>query len=181
MTLNMKLKVCGMKYQDNIEHVAALQPDYLGFIFYEKSTRNYTHNNIPKLPDSIKKVGVFVDADMEFVIEKITTHNLQAVQLHGGESPEYCEKLKQFCHSELESASITNGTNIEQIPAFAGKTEIIKAFSIDKDFDYEVLKPYESVCDYFLFDAKRKLYGRNGFTFDWSILNKYPSTKPFFL
>ena len=153
----MKLKVCGMKYQDNIKQVAALQPDYLGFIFYEKSARNFDTKLIPKLPKSIKKTGVFVNADINFVEEKINKYNLQAVQLHGDESPEYCKKLK--------SKSI----------------EIFKVFSIKDEFNFDVLKPYEDACDYFLFDTKGKLPGGNGYTFDWNVLNNYPSTKPFFL
>ncbi len=152
----MKLKVCGMKYPDNIEHVAALQPDYLGFIFYEKSARHFK-DEIPKLPNTIKKTGVFVDAYFEEVIEKINTHHLQAVQLHGNESPEYCRKL------------------------ISEDIQVIKVFSIKDNFDFSVLKPYESVCDYFLFDTKGKLPGGNGYTFNWSVLKKYPSTKPYFL
>lgn len=153
-----------MKYQDNIKQVAALQPDYLGFIFYKKSARNFDLSSIPELPKSIKKTGVFVDADLEFVIDKIATHNLQAVQLHGKESPEYCDALR---HTELVSVS--------------HPIEIFKVFSIKDEFNFDVLKPYEDVCDYFLFDTKGKLPGGNGYTFDWSLLNNYPSTKPFFL
>jgi phosphoribosylanthranilate isomerase len=153
----MRLKVCGMKYQDNIEHVAALQPDYLGFIFHEKSIRNFGENFMPQIPHSIKKTGVFVDAEINQVIDKINFYHLHAVQLHGHESPEYCKQLKAY--------------NIE----------IIKAFSIDNQFNFDELKPYEIVCDYFLFDTKGKLPGGNGYTFDWTILNQYPSTKPFFL
>ncbi len=152
----MKLKVCGMKYPDNIEHVAALQPDYLGFIFYEKSARHFK-GDIPKLPNTIKKVGVFVDAAFEEVIEKINTHHLQAVQLHGNESPEYCRKL------------------------ISEDIQVIKVFSVKDNFDFSVLKPYESICDFYLFDTKGKLPGGNGYTFDWSVLKKYPSTKPYFL
>ena len=59
--------------------------------------------------------------------------------------------------------------------------EIIKVFSILDTFDFEVLKPFEAVCDYFLFDTKGKLPGGNGTTFDWKVLEKYPSNKPFFL
>lgn len=152
----MKLKICGMKYQDNIEQVATLQPDYLGFIFYEKSAR-YFNSTIPHLPKSIKKIGVFVDANLDEVIKTINTHNLQAVQLHGNETPEFCNKLR------------------------SNRIEIIKVFSIQNEFNFEVLKPYESVCDYYLFDTKGELPGGNGFTFDWKVLNAYPSTKPFFL
>lgn len=150
----MKLKVCGMKY--NTFEVAALQPNYLGFIFHEDSPRNF-EETIPQLPESIKKVGVFVDKTVEFIVGQIEKHQLDAVQLHGHESPEICKLLK--------SANV----------------EVIKVFSIKNEFDFSVLAPYENVCDYFLFDTKGKLPGGNGYTFDWSVLNNYPSTKPFFL
>lgn len=163
-----------MKYQDNIEQVAALQPDYLGFIFYDKSARHFDSESIPELPKSIKKVGVFVDEDIEIVIEKINTHNLQAVQLHGKETPEYCEALR---HAELVSAS--HNSNLKQVQV--NKLEIIKVFSIKETFNFEILKAYEAFCDYFLFDTKGKLPGGNGYTFDWNVLINYPSTKPFFL
>jgi len=78
----------------NTAEVAKLQPDYLGFIFYKKSARDF-NTSIPNLPSSIKKVGVFVDEDIELIIEKIDEFNLQAIQLHGHESPEYCAKLKR--------------------------------------------------------------------------------------
>ena len=152
----MKLKVCGMKYQDNINQVAALQPDYLGFIFYDKSAR-FIQDNIPQVPNTIKKVGVFVDADLSDVIDKINKYKLQTVQLHGKESPEFCKSLQ------------------------SKDVEVIKVFSIKDKFNFEVLKPYEKVCDYFLFDTKGKLPGGNGYTFDWNVLKNYSSTKPFFL
>ncbi|GAA3610364.1 phosphoribosylanthranilate isomerase [Flavivirga amylovorans] len=166
----MKLKVCGMKYEDNITQVANLLPDYLGFIFYKKSAR-HLNGSIPKLPESIKKAGVFVDESLENVIEQINTHQLHAVQLHGKETPEYCDALR---HAELVSAS--HKKNQKQV-----QVEIIKVFSIKNEFNFEILKPYEDVCDYFLFDTKGKLPGGNGYTFDWNVLNQYPSTKPFFL
>ena len=166
----LKLKVCGMKYQDNILQAAALQPDYLGFIFYEKSAR-FFDGEIPQLQDSIKKVGVFVNASVEYIIQKVTNYNLQAVQLHGNESPEFCDALR---HAELVSAS--HNEDLKKI-----QTEIIKVFSIKDEFNFDNLKPYKDVCDYFLFDTKGKLPGGNGYTFDWSVLNHYPSTKPYFL
>ena len=159
----MKLKVCGMKYQDDIQAVANLQPDYLGFIFHEPSPRNF-ENSIPEFSDSIKKVGVFVDEKIEFISRQIEKHRLDAVQLHGHESPEACRILR---HAELDSAS--------------HPIEIIKVFSIKDVFDFSVLDPYEEVCDFFLFDTKGKLPGGNGYGFNWDILKDYPSTKPFFL
>ncbi|MDY7394811.1 phosphoribosylanthranilate isomerase [Aureibaculum sp. 2210JD6-5] len=156
-----------MRYPENIIKVAALLPDYMGFIFYDKSPRNF-EGTIPELPESIKKVGVFVNTSVEEVIDKVITHNLEAVQLHGEESPEYCKELNcQFERSrELISPS---------------KTEIIKVFSIKDKFDFSILEPYESVCDYFLFDTKGKNPGGNGYTFNWSVLEKYPFKKPYFL
>ncbi len=179
----MKLKVCGMKYQDNIEHVAALQPDYLGFIFYEKSERNFDADNIPKLSTSIKKTGVFVNAEIEFVLEKISKYNLQAVQLHGKESPEYCVNLQYaFKEATAKKKNLLPGNNADlKTPTNVEKLEIFKVFSIKDTFDFSVLKPYENTCDFFLFDTKGKLHGGNGYTFNWSVLNNYPSTKPYFL
>ena len=159
----MKLKVCGMNHHNNIQELAQLQPDYLGFIFYEKSSR-FFNGTIPNIPDSIKKVGVFVDASVAFIVDKIITHDLQAVQLHGKESPEF---IKDLIRVAADSS--------------ANLVEIIKVFSIKNDFDFSVLQPYESLCHYYLFDTKGKLPGGNGYTFDWSVLNEYPSEKPFFL
>ena len=145
-----------MKYQVNILDVAALQPDYLGFIFHEPSPRHF-ENTIPEISKSIKKVGVFVDEKIEFISRQIEKHQLDAVQLHGHELPEICRILKS--------------TGVE----------VIKVFSIKDEFDFSVLNPYEAVCDYFLFDTKGKLPGGNGYTFNWNALNDYPSSKPFFL
>ena len=150
----MKLKVCGMKY--NPLEVATLQPDYLGFIFYDKSPRHF-EGVIPELSNNIKKVGVFVDADIDTVLEKVKRYSLNAVQLHGIESSEYCYELKK-----------------EEI-------EVIKVFSIKDEFDFSILEPYEDVCGYYLFDTKGKLPGGNGYTFDWNVLKNYSSTKPYFL
>lgn len=152
----LKLKICGMKL--NTVQVAALHPDYLGFIFWEKSKRNYTRT-LDEIPHNIKKVGVFVDASIIEIIEKIKNYGLVAVQLHGDESPEFCRALKK------------KSKNIQ----------LIKVFSVLDEFDFSKLAPYEEVCDFYLFDTKGKLPGGNGYTFDWSILNNYASTKPYFL
>ena len=152
----IKLKVCGMKNLENILQVSELLPDFLGFIFWEKSTR-YFDGDIPKLPESIEKVGVFVNETIENVVFKIQKHQLQIIQLHGNESAAYCSELKK--------------QNIK----------IIKVFSIANDFNFEDLKPFEAVADYFLFDTKGKLPGGNGTKFNWKILKDYDSEKPFFL
>ena len=145
-----------MKYPKNILEVSELLPDYLGFIFYEKSSR-YFDDEIPEIPKSVKKVGVFVNATLDEIMSKIKKYNLDLIQLHGNESPAFCQILKK--------------ENIQ----------IIKVFSVDDDFDFEILNQYENVCDFFLFDTKGKLHGGNGVTFNWNILEKYTSQKPLFL
>ncbi|GAB1855863.1 hypothetical protein MHTCC0001_06980 [Flavobacteriaceae bacterium MHTCC 0001] len=157
----VRIKVCGMKYEDNIAQVAALQPDYLGFIFYKDTPRHFD-TKIPEIPKDIKKVGVFVNAEIGTIVEKINEFKLDAVQLHGEESPYFC--------SILRSTSLVNRP-----------IELIKVFSVQDGFNFEVLEQYENVCDYYLFDTKGKLPGGNGYRFDWSLLKDYPSTKPFFL
>ena len=66
----IQLKICGMKYSENIEAIAALQPDYLGFIFWENSKRRFDLEEIPQFDSKIKKVGVFVDAKMNEIIAR---------------------------------------------------------------------------------------------------------------
>lgn len=176
----MKLKVCGMKY--NTEEVARLFPDYLGFIFWEPSPR-YFSGPMPKISSTIKKVGVFVDAGFEEIIQKITRYQLDAVQLHGRESPAFCQKLKDhFAFLQLTQADASL-PELDSDPTVIPlkKVEVIKVFSIKEDFNFATLKPYEAVCDYFLFDTKGKLPGGNGYAFDWKVLRNYPSEKPYFL
>lgn len=156
----MKLKVCGMKL--NVAEVAEVKPDYLGFIFWEPSSR-FFHGTIPTVSEEIKKVGVFVDAPIEYITKKVRAHQLNAIQLHGTESAAYC-------------LSIT-----KQLKKLNNSIELIKVFSIKDNFDFEQLIPFEEICDYFLFDTKGKLPGGNGYTFDWSVLKEYPSRKPYFL
>lgn len=154
----MKIKVCGMKYSENIQAVAALQPDYLGFIFYPKSPRNF-EGEIPAIDSTIKKTGVFVNAPVDFIVAKVKQYGFKAVQLHGSESVAYCQEL------------VSHDLDIE----------LFKVFSIKDEFDFTVLANYEPFVNYFLFDTKGKEKGGNGYTFDWSVLKAYPSKKPFIL
>lgn len=154
---NVKLKICGMKYPENIKEIAVLQPDYLGFIFWEKSNRFMNLETIPEIPNNIKKVGVFVNVSIQEIISKVKQYELDVVQLHGNESASFCTEIKLL------------------------NVEIIKAFSIGTNFDFSVLEQFLPMVDYFLFDTKGKLPGGNGLTFDWNILENYPFEKPFFL
>ena len=179
----MKLKVCGMKYTENIQQVAELQPDYLGFIFYEKSKRNF-EGIIPELPKSIKKTGVFVNEYKEIVISLVEEYRLDAIQLHGDESITYINDLKNQL-TERRSLFIEENKHIKkkknQHYISKNDIEIIKVFGIKDEFNFDVLKPFLEVVDYFLFDTKGKERGGNGVKFDWSVLQKYTFEKPFFL
>jgi phosphoribosylanthranilate isomerase len=157
----MKVKVCGLKYQENREAVAALQPDYIGLIFFDRSPRNIEETRPGNDGESqtVKKVGVFVDADLSEMQSRIQTFQLDAVQLHGFESPETIRALKE-AHPFLE---------------------VFKAFRVGPDFDFQTTLPYASLADFFLFDTKGPKAGGNGRSFDWSILERYQGATPFFL
>ncbi|MDP2160702.1 MAG: phosphoribosylanthranilate isomerase, partial [Flavobacterium sp.] len=90
----MKLKICGMKDQKNTNSISELQPDFLGFIFWKDSIR-FCEDIIENIPDNILKVGVFVDADYNDIVDKVIAHNLNFVQLHGNESPDFCVEIKK--------------------------------------------------------------------------------------
>jgi phosphoribosylanthranilate isomerase len=157
----MKVKVCGMRDPENIAAIANAGADMLGFIFFEKSKRYVNEidtahfNNMQNRPE---KVGVFVNAKIDYVLAQIADFQLNYVQLHGDESSEYCAAIKEK-------------TNVE----------IIKAFSVDEDFGFQKTKDYINVADYFLFDTKGKERGGNGVKFNWDILQKYQGEIPFLL
>lgn len=157
----LKIKVCGMRDETNLSKLVEMKPDFVGFIFYDKSPRfvgdTLSETLLKSFPKSIKKVGVFVNANPEFILRTVKKYDLQLVQLHGNEMPDVCRNLK------------IRGINI------------IKAFAIDENFNFTSLNNYKPHCDYFLFDTKGANPGGNGTTFDWSLLNRYDNDKPFFL
>lgn len=156
----MKLKVCGMRDPDNIRDlVEVVQPDWMGLIFYPPSPR-FVEN---ALAESIRnfrvnKVGVFVNASMEEIGEKAGLFGLDAIQLHGDESPEFAKMLK-----EKTSKSVW------------------KVFLVGEKMDWEKLRPYQDVVDCFLFDTFSKSQGGSGRTFNWELLLDYPLSTPFML
>ena len=165
----------------NTAEVGALQPDYLGFIFWEPSKR-FFDGEIPVLPEDIQKVGVFVDASIEEILEKVEKYKLQAVQLHGKESPEFCEQLRIKSNNLNTISSLpSQQKSIIESSITHLDLKIIKVFSIKDNFDFSLLAPFEESCDYYLFDTKGSLPGGNGYAFDWNLLINYPSTKPYFL
>lgn len=155
-----KIKICGMREEANLREIARLAPDYLGFIYYRKSPRYVGADFNPEWGpemDSIRKVAVFVDEPLESALDIMARAGYDAAQLHGNESPAYCRDIK------------------------AAGIQVIKAFGVDRDFDFSRLEAYEPVVDYFLFDAKTRDYGGSGKTFGWDLLQGYRGSRPFFL
>ena len=156
----MKTKVCGMKNSQNIKEIINCQPDFIGFIFYEKSPRyagELDKEVLKNIPGNIKKIGVFVDENVEKILNIAARYQLDGIQLHGDETPGICKQIK------------------------ANKLLCIKAFSIEQTSDFGKTAEYETVADYFLFDTKTPVYGGSGKKFDWSLLNGYKGKTPFFL
>lgn len=154
----MKVKVCGMRDQENIRQVSELMPDYLGFNFYSNSKRYVGEDfEIPDINMHVQTVGVFVNASKAFVMKQVKEYHLDYVQLHGDESPKFCKELSN-----------------EDIP-------VIKAFGINEQFDLQMLKSYKPYCQFFLFDTKTAQYGGSGSTFNWQLLDNYEGETPFFL
>lgn len=159
--MDIALKICGLKYHENINDVILkIMPDYIGLIFYSKSPRYFKNTlsaqYINTINKAIKKVGVFVNETTENIVEAIKIYNLQAVQLHGNETPKQCEALSKYA-------------------------TIIKAFGVNHNFNFETLSNFAGVVNYFLFDTKTTLHGGSGIVFNWEILKNYALPIPYIL
>lgn len=147
-----------MKHTANREAVEKLPVDWLGFIFYPQSKRFIGETPEPRLFNTEKpKVGVFVDENAFEIMALAKNFGFSMVQLHGKENPQTCQMLKRQ------------------------GLKIIKAFSVNENFDFETTQSYEKVADYFLFDTKTLLHGGSGQKFDWKLLDKYTGHIPFLL
>lgn len=153
------IKVCGMREAENIREVEASGVDWMGFIFWPKSSR-YVSEVPSYLPTKCKRVGVFVDASIGDVMSQTEAFGLDLIQLHGQESPSYITQLR---------------------PHLPAQIQIIKALNIATISDLEAAKRYEGVVDYLLFDTKGKCVGGNGEKFDWSVLDDYAGSTLFLL
>ena len=140
------IKVCGMREPDNIRRVEALRPDYMGFICWTGSRRNVT-GRPDYLPAACRRTGVFIDPSPTEVAERVEQLGLDAVQLHGHETPEFCRAVKQICGRDGQAV------------------ELVKAFSIAPDAPFPVTADYETACDYFLFDTSCPTAGGSGRSF----------------
>ena len=161
MKNELKIKVCGMKYPENMRDVAGLDIEIQGYIFYAPSKRDVGHleeeNKKLLFQTNKEKAGVFVNKRNDFIQTIAHKYKLDYIQLHGDESPDECKQLK-----------VTN-------------CKIIKAFRLDETFDFSQLSTYKGIVDFFLFDTKAELIGGTGKKFDWSILDNYKLNIPFFL
>ena len=157
----MKVKVCGITGFDQMQQLQQMGIDYCGMIFYEGSKRFIAEklenqkSEIKKI--QIKKVGVFVNAGYQTILNAIEDYGLAAVQLHGDETDEFCLELMD-------------------------KVQVIKVFRISAEENIdELIEPFQNVCHYFLFDTDTKFYGGSGQQFNWSVFKNAAINKPFFL
>lgn len=158
----MRSKVCGMTSTDQVLQLDEMGVEFAGFIFYPKSPR-YVYRFMPR-PEikkirgrSINKVGVFVNAPVEEVLQTVDDCGLYLVQLHGDETPKYCEKIANY-------------------------VTVVKAFRLRENDNIPwKVKDYQDIADMFLFDTEGAGYGGTGRKFDWNLLKGLNINKPFFL
>ena len=150
-----------MRESKNIEQLSHLPIHYMGFIFYPPSPRfvgkELNENVLKNIPERIKKVGVFVNSDLSEVLTNVEKYSLQCVQLHGTETPDYCNAIRE-----------------KDIP-------VIKAFKAESELLTCETASYRYVCDYFLFDTPTPKHGGSGVKFDWQMLRNQKLSLPFFL
>jgi len=153
------IKICGITQQQNMLEVASLRPSYLGFIFYASSPRDVSEKidrlRVNELSASIKKVAVVVNKPFDEVTGLVEKHGFDLVQLHGKETPQYCQEMRKI-------------------------VKVIKTFPVYDELPAG-LDDYTGVCDYFLFDTKTDRPGGSGKSFGHDLLNGYKGPAPFFL
>lgn len=159
----MKIKVCGITDIEQLKQLDEIGIDYAGMIFYNRSTRYMTEKlknvEVKKLNLSIKKIGVFVNASEEDIFMQVELYGLNAVQLHGDETPLFCKHISD-------------------------KVKVIKAFRINETEHHidRLIFPFEDFCDYYMFDTGGTgKYGGSGKKFNWQILETSKINKSFFL
>jgi len=160
----MNIKVCGITQLKQLQQLDGMDIDFAGLIFYKNSPRfvgdKIKGEELREADFDIKKAGVFVDATYDEVMQTIEDYELDTVQLHGNETPELCEKLSE-------------------------SIEVIKTFRIagNELMVDKMVKPYDEVCDYYLFDkgGMQETLGGTGQKFDWEVLRNSRIEKPFFL
>lgn len=157
-----KVKVCGLTSLEDARFVSGALADYIGFIFYEESPRFINPAQAGAIINWIEGpecVGVFVNQPMDDVNMIARKTGIDLVQLHGNESPEYCNLME---YPVIKAIHVPDG---------ATKTDL-----------EDIVNPYLPFADYFLFDTKVEgKWGGTGQTFDWSLVDKVTHRTPFFL
>ncbi|TDX00947.1 phosphoribosylanthranilate isomerase [Dinghuibacter silviterrae] len=157
----MRIKVCSLTQMDQLQALDEAGVEFVGLMLYPKSPR-FLGNLLS--PDEVRrarwrtnKVGVFVNPTYEEVMRSVDAYGLHMVQLHGDETPKFCERISE-------------------------QLETIKAFRVapDDNVEYRV-RNYSGACDLFLFDTAGQNYGGTGRKFDWDVLSKVQFSKPFIL
>lgn len=159
----LQIKVCGLKYPKNQALIAKLEVDYAGFIFYKKSAR-YALSVSEKIPKNTKKVGVFVNASLTEVIQKVKDYKLDVIQLHGKEDLLFVRELQLKLYAKELS-----------------HVKIWKAIPVKTASDLKIIQTYDKKVDAILLDAKGPLPGGNGTKFDWSLLDDLQIETPIIL
>lgn len=157
----MKIKVCGNTLPQQVNALDDLGVTFAGFIFYPKSPRymglKISPEKMRQIKGKIIKVGVFVNPGHDELMKTVEEYRLDMVQLHGDESPKFCDKIADYI-------------------------SVIKAFRLsDNDSILHMTQPYAEVCDFFMFDTLGVGYGGTGKKFDWTILQQSLPLKPYFL
>lgn len=157
----MKVKVCGLTQKAQVEALEKMGVQYVGFIFYPKSPRYVldvmTPSEIKSIGGAMQKVGVFVNEPMANLIELVASCGLDIVQLHGDESPAYCQQASQYA-------------------------KVIKAFQVKSQNEMqEKIIQYNNFADLFLFDTPSPAYGGTGEKFDWKSIAEMEIGKSFLL
>ncbi|MEL6142445.1 MAG: phosphoribosylanthranilate isomerase, partial [Bacteroidota bacterium] len=166
----MKIKVCGLRQPNNVAAIHQLGVDFLGFVFHKASPRYAANEDLrawleenDEALGEVGRVGVFVNAEVDYILNIVHDYRLNWVQLHGNESPGYCQELQL-----LWSVSTLQ------------KAKICKAFKVTPDFDFNQTNGYLNSCPLFVFDTGGQVTeGGTGEKWDWTLLDKYQGLTPF--
>lgn len=157
----MRVKVCGMTQLEQVRQLDAMGVDFAGFIFYPKSSRyvarHLSGEKLKKEKLRLGKVGVFVNATYEEMMKQVDDYGLDMVQLHGDETPRFCERVSNYI-------------------------SVVKVFRMGENDPIDwIVKPFEDNSDMFLFDTEGAGYGGTGKKFNWDVLKNAAVNKLFFL
>lgn len=157
----MRIKVCGMTLPEQVNALDEMGVDLAGFIFYERSPRyvgrKISPERMKRTGGRIAKVGVFVNMAYDNLMRTVENYRLDMVQLHGDESDRFCERVANY-------------------------VSVIKAFRLSDNDPIEwMLRPYDEVCDMYMFDTLGAGYGGTGKKFDWNMLSGINIPKLYFL